>query len=376
MFGLGLVVTAAYWPWMWSPALTPKFAALSVFATALLLYRQQPIPFTRAHLFGCLLVAWAAASVLWSWVPLYSLNGLWLMVLLPAVCFCLGSQNHSLRPLFIGAGLGLSLSSAVAIGQLLGWIHWPSINIPSGLFLNKNFMAEAAALVLIWLIAERIWWLAALVAPALALAGARGALLALGIGLALELRRHPSWLMGGLLVADMVLFGMGMATHSSATTTERLDIWQESANSLGFLGSGIGSYGFMPHQIHADGFSLHAHNDYLELVYELGVVGAILGALFAWELRGPLNSARLVLIVFAVEACFAFPSHLPTTLAIAALAAGYAVRDRVVVRRVAAHRRNFGNPGLAGAGLQEGYGVADDGGAIHAAGLSVPGLCL
>ena len=371
MFGLGLAVTAAYWPWLWSPAMTPKWVALSVVASALLLYRQEPIPFTRAHLLGCVFIGWAALSVLWSPQPLYSLNGLWQIVLLPSICFCLGSQQRSLRPLFIGAGIGLAGSSAISIGQLAGWIDWPSINIPSGLFLNKNFMAEAAALVLIWLIAERVWWLAILVAPALALAGARGALLALGIGLALELRRHPSWLMGGLLAADMVLFGMGMATHSSATTAERLDIWQELANSLGFLGSGIGSYGFMPHSMQPDGALMHAHNDYLELVYELGAVGAALAALFAWELRGPLTSARLVLIVFAVEACFAFPSHLPATLAIAALVAGHAVRDRAVVRRVAAHRRNFGNPGLAGTGLSQGDDLARYGGTADAVGLQV-----
>jgi hypothetical protein len=348
---LGFLVSAAYWPWLWSPAMTPKWMALSILAPALLLYRQQPIPFTRAHLFGCLLIAWAAVSVLWSWVPLYSLNGLWLIAILPAICFCLGSQTASLRPLFIGAGLGLSLSAAVAVGQLAGWVHWPTINVPSGLFLNKNFMAEAAALVLIWLIAERVWWLAALVAPALVLADARGALLALGVGLALELWRRPSLLTGGLLAATTGLFINAMMTHSGATTVERFDIWQESVDNLGFLGTGIGSYGFMPHQLHADGWSLHAHNDYLELVYELGMIGLGLLALFMWELRGPLNSARLVLCCFAVEACFAFPSHLPTTLALAALAAGYAVRAGAVVRVQSHGRRDFGNPGVAGAGL-------------------------
>ena len=79
---------------------------------------------------------------------------------------------------------------------------------------------------------------------------------------------------------------------------------------------------------------MHAHNDYLELVYDLGLIG------LAWlpcSLRpvrtaqfGPVGPGRI-----AVEACFAFPSHLPATLAIAALAAGHAVRDRAVVRRVA-----------------------------------------
>jgi hypothetical protein len=350
MFALGLAVTAAYWPWLWSPAMVPKFAALSILAPALLLYRQQPIPFTRAHLAGAVLIGWAALSVIWSAVPLYSLNGLWLTVVLPAVCFCLGSQSPQLRPLFIGAGLGMAVSSAVAIGQLAGWVDWPTINIPSGLFLNKNFMAEAAALVLIWLIAERVWWLVPLVIPAIALADARGALLALGIGLALELWRRPSWLIAGLLVADMALFGMGIATHSAATTAERLDIWAESADDLGFFGTGIGSYGFMPHQVLADGRVMHAHNDALELLYELGMIGLGLAALFVWELRGALNSARLVLIVFAVEACFAFPSHLPATLAIAAVAAGHAVRNRALVRAVFARRRNFSNARLAGAG--------------------------
>jgi hypothetical protein len=347
---LGFLVTAAYWPWLWSPAMTPKWAVLSIVSCALLLYRNEPIPLTRAHLAGAVLLGWAVLSITWSWVPLYSLNALWLTGVLPAVCFCLGSQTRNLQPLFIGAGLGMAVSSAVAIGQLAGWIDWPTINIPSGLFLNKNFMAEAAALILIWLIAERIWWLAVPVMPAIALADARGALLALGIGLALELWRRPAWLIAGLLVADMALFGMGMATHSAATTTERLDIWAESIDDLGFLGSGIGSYGFMPHQLLADGHPMHAHNDALEILYELGMIGLGLAALFVWELRGPLNSARLVLTVFAVEACFAFPLHLPVTLFLAAVAAGHAIRNRAVVRRVATHRRNFGNPGLARAG--------------------------
>jgi hypothetical protein len=350
MFGLGLAVTSAYWPWLWSPAMSPKWIALSVLSCGLLLYRNERIPFTAAHLVGAALLGWAALSVTWSQVPLYSLNALWLTAILPAVCFCLGSQTPQLRPLFLGAGLGMAASSAVAIGQLAGWIDWQTINLPSGLFLNKNFMAEAAALVLIWLIAEQVWWLAVLVMPAIALANARGALLALGVGLALLWWRKRSPVTAGLLGVTVGLFIMATLNHTAATTTERLDIWADASDGIGMFGTGIGSYGFMSHLALPDGHAMHAHNDVLELVYELGMIGLGLGALFVWELRGPLNSARLVLIVFAVEACFAFPSHLPATMAIAALAAGHAVRDRVVVRRLASHRRNFGNPGLAGAG--------------------------
>ena len=130
-----------------------------------------------------------------------------------------------------------------------------------------------------------------------------------------------------------------------------MDIWAAASDGIGMFGSGVGSYGFISSQMLPDGHPMHAHNDYLELVYELGAIGALLGALFVWELRGPLNSSRLVLIAFAVEACFGFPTHLPVTVAVAALAAGYAVRGRAVVWRVAPRRRNLGNPRIAGAQL-------------------------
>ena len=351
MFVLGLLTTGAYWPWIWSPAMSPKFAALSCLAPGLLLWRAAPFSFTKAHLFGCGLILWAAATVLWSASPLYSLNALWLTTILPAICFCLGSQTPQLRPLFLGAGVGLALSSAVSIGQLAGWIDWPTINIPSGLFLNKNYMAEAAAMVLIWLVAERVWWLVPLIIPAIALTDARGALLALGVGLLLSFWQRPSLLTGGLLAGTVGLFVHAMLTHGAATMVERADIWTDATGGFGIFGNGIGSFGFDPHKWQPDGLPQHAHNDALELVWDLGLVGLGLVVLFVRELFGPLNPARLVLIVFAVEACFAFPSHLPATMALAALAAGHAVRGRIMVRRVVTHRRNFGNPGVAGAGL-------------------------
>ena len=296
MFGLGLAVIGG----LLAVAVVAGYGARNgrLFPSLPLPYcctGNEPIPLTRAHLLGCVLIGWAVLSVLWAPQPLYSLNGLWQVVILPAICFCLGSQNRSLRPLFIGAGIGLAVSSAISIGQLAGWIDWPSINTPSGLFLNKNFMAEAAALVLIWLIAERVWWLVVLVAPCVVLAGARGALLALAIGLGLLTARRLSRLTLGLLAAVAGLFIIGLwgpdpVDWPFATLGERWSIWVDTVHGIGLLGSGIGSYGFMPHPMQPDGTLMHAHNDYLELVYELGAIGAILGALFAWELRGPLNS--------------------------------------------------------------------------------------
>jgi hypothetical protein len=350
MLALGFLTAAAYWPGIFSPAVSPRWMVLSVMAPALLLWRQQPVSLTKAHWTGCALIFWAGCTVLWSVSPLDSINGLWQLCILPAVLFCLGSQQSSLRPLFIGAGLGLAVSSAIAVAQILGWDGLTTINTPAGLFLNRNFMAEAAALVLIWLIAERVWWLAILVMPAIALTDARGALLALGVGLYLLFLQRQSRLIGGLLAATVALFCHAMFVHGTASMVERGDIWTDATNSWSLFGNGIGTFGVMTHKMQLDGIPQHAHNDGLELLCDLGLVGAGLAILFVRQLVGPLNSARLVLIAFAVEGCFAFPSYLPTTLALAAVAAGAVVRDRVVVRGLARGGRSFGLTRVAAAG--------------------------
>ena len=377
MFALGLLVSASYWPVVFSPAMTPKWVALSVLAPALLLYRQEPIHWTRAHIAGLGLVLWAALAVLWSVAPLDSFNGLWLTAVLPAICFCLGSQTASLRPLFMGLSLGMAVSSAVAIGQVAGWLTLPELAGPSGLFLNRNFMAEAAVLVLVWLIAERVWWLVVPVMPAVALTEARGALLALGACLAVMLWKTRSPAIGCLLAATVALFCHAVLNHGSASMVERADIWSDAGSGIvasrGTLlfGHGIGTFGSVHHPEHADGVAQHAHNDILELVWDLGLVGLGLGALFVRQLFGPLNSSRLVLVAVAVEALFAFPLQLPVTLAVAALAAGHAVRDRAVVRHFARSGRNLGLSRFARNQLRQVHGAVDTGDAGYAAGSAV-----
>ena len=382
MFSLGLFTSAAYWPGIFSPAMVPKWIALSCLAPGLLLWRDQPLRLTKAHLFGSVLILWAACSVLWSIAPLDSLNGLWLTAILPAICFCLGSQTPSLRPLFIGLGCGMAVSSAVAIGQGAGWFVLPEVAGPSGLFINRNFMAEAAVLVLVWLIAERVWWLAVLVMPAVALVEARGALLALGACLAVLLWKTRSPVIGGLLAATVALFCYATFDRGTATMVERADIWTEASQGIvaspaGLIfGHGIGTFGSVLHPEHADGVAQHAHNDILELVWDLGLVGLGLGALFVRQLFGPLNSARLVLVAVAVEALFAFPLQLPVTLAVAALAAGYAVRDRAMVWGFARAGRDFSFPGIAANQLRQVHVAIDAGGAGYAAGPAVSSVRL
>ncbi len=356
MFGLGLLTTAAYWPGVFSPAMTPRWIALSLIAPALLLYRQQPVAVTRAHIAGLAFILWAALTTFWSAAPLDTLNALWQVAILGAIGFLLGSQTPSLRPFFIAAAIGMGVSGVVSVAQLAGWIDMPAINVPSGLFVNRIPMGEAAALVLIWLIAERLWWWTLLPLPALALSGARGAMLALGIGLVAMLWRRPSWLIGCLLAAAMALLGYGLLTHPTATMVERGNIWRETASGISLIGSGFGAFGGVAHALQLDNtVPQHAHNDALELLWETGLTGFCLVLIFMRQLMGPITPSRLVLIVFIIEGCFGFPLYLPATLCVAAVAAGHAVRDRAVVRRFARIGRTVGHPGRFGAKLRQGH---------------------
>ena len=367
MFSLGLFTTASYWPGIFSPAMTPRWIALSLIAPALLLYWQRPVMLTRAHIAGLAFILWAALTTFWSAAPLDTLNALWQVAILGAICFLLGSQSGSLRPFFIAAAVGMALSGAVSIAQLAGWIDMPAITMPSGLFTNRIPMGEAAAAVLIWLVVERMWWWALLPLPAYVLSDARGATLALAVGLGVLLWKRPAWLIGGLLLANLVLLAHGVSSHTTATMVERGAIWHETAGGISLLGNGFGAFGGVQHALQLDNTTpQHAHNDALELLWETGIIGFCLALIFMRQLFGPLNASRLVLIVFAVEGCFGFPAYLPATLCLVGVAAGHAVRDRAVVRGLARSRRDSGYSWRPRAKLRQGHVLANARRAGHA----------
>ena len=96
---------------------------------------------------------------------------------------------------------------------------------------------------LIWLIAERMWWWTLLPLPAFVLSDARGATLALAVGLGVLLWRRPSWLIGGLLLANLVLLAHGVSTHPTATMVEReRHLARNTAGGISLFGNGFGAF--------------------------------------------------------------------------------------------------------------------------------------
>lgn len=331
---LGFLVMTAYWPDISGAAVAPKWA---VMVGALVLVLMGPaIRFTTGHLTALLFAWWCTTSMLWAGYPLDGIDALGRMVLL-AGAFCLGAQLQSIRPVMIGSGLGLSVSSALAILQWYGITSIVDAPGPAGLFLNKNFLAEAAALVIVYAVASRIWWLVLAMLPAVVLPQARGAWLAIAVCAVIMLWQRSR--IATIIATALAIAFMGYAVLSVPlfSMTERMAIWQDTAANLSLFGYGIG--GFVENfPLIAKQFAMvtsrprQAHNEYLQVAFETGFVGlALMIPLLVTLLRGPATPVRLVLIAMLVEACFAFPFQMPATGFLGLLVAGHIAAGRISV---------------------------------------------
>ena len=104
------------------------------------------------------------------------------------------------------------------------------------------------------------------------------------------------------------------------------------------VGAGLGSYAVAFQRFQTPsllGFVEYAHNDYLQLLFETGLVGVVILILLAasaamagrrlWraydhkELRSPALACYFGALAFAIHACFDFPAHIPSIAIIATL---------------------------------------------------------
>lgn len=371
-YALGFLATSLYWPGIAGAASTPRWAIL--FATVPWMLCPPRLVVSAAHVAGMAFIGWAILTLAWGLSPLDGINDVAVLLLL-AACFCLGHQSDNLRPLIIGAALGLTVSSAVAVAQWNGvqLVRDNAVGIPGGLFVNGNFMAEAAALVLVGVVAERLWWLIPGLMPALLLPHARGAVLAVVIAMMAMFRSKIEVVvaLGGALVLGAAYTAM----HLDGQIADRLEMWDVTIRNLNTFGHGIGSfwvgYADLDPQNVITTSPTHPHNELLHIAFELGVVGVILALAFCATLIGPIDTPRLILIALAVEACFAFPTHTPATAFIGLVAAGHAVRNRYLLCNVAVRGRGTVAPRMVRPGLWPRARSYNDGGARHAVSASL-----
>lgn len=336
-------------PFLPSGATVPRWAILSVVA-AIALYRT-PITWP-----GMLLIAYLTGMAALGPVT-YEALYIWWHFLIIAVLFAY-FLTRDIRSVIIGAGLGLWVNSSVVIAQWgWGWEKIPQVIPNSGLFYNHNMGAEAAAITLAVAVGYRLWWLIPGIVPTLAF-GSRAPVVALGIAGGLALWRWSRFAammttLGGMLIAVAVMKAEGghRMVFFSPDLVQRIGVWMDTIPHLTVLGHGLGSFlvNYPLYQHHSIGLQLrfeNAHNDYLQVVYELGIGGlALIAVLLARTLAASPSPARYGMIVFLVEACFGFPLYEPVSAALAACCAARlfsdcrSLRDFVPARRSRICRR-------------------------------------
>jgi hypothetical protein len=259
------------------------------------------------------------------------------------ILYCYAERMVSLRNMTIGMGLGMAVNSVFVLGQFIwGWSWVPFITPYAGLYFQRNIGAETAALSLILLVGYRLWWLVPGCLPTLFF-GSRAAAVAVAVPLAMMLWRRSriiaaatfalltcaistAWLITNYFMAGRIV---PTATLFASDLVIRLHTWYDALHGLTLFGRGLGSFmiEFPRWQDYTSALQLrweNAHNDPLQIVFELGLGGVVLIALFAIRLSYAERVAEFyALIVVVVEGLFGFPLYQPVTGAVAALCAGW-----------------------------------------------------
>jgi hypothetical protein len=316
---LGLFLALASVPGYTSAAIPAGWAALSL---TLPIAAWRPGVPTWAHAAMGLFLFYVFASISWSLEPLDGLYRLWQFSLIGGA-FWLGTVREP-RPIIIGLTLGYILSTCLAFGQYLGYDfvlrHDP--NTYPGLHFLGAFSGAIGALLLVALASERLWLLAATCLPGIYLSDSRGAIFAALIGIAAVWIRRP------ILIALAAAIAISyVLLHTLQSDVERRLIWQASAVLLRPFGWGSGSYVDLFVQSTRMVQAEHAHNDFLQLLFEFGI-GAF-PFLAIW--MGLILQSRArhwpVIASFTCLSIFFFPLYTPLCAVVFALCAGASVRD-------------------------------------------------
>lgn len=347
MSALMLAIPLAFWPSFMDPANGPKWMLLSIAVPALFVFHRRQMR-THAHTWAILWFAWAALTLFWTPSVLDGLHALWKLGIL-LVLFALGTglSSDQINRCLAAFAIGIGLNGILALAQVYGFNLIPQVSPPSGLFANKNYLAEAGVMALACLPFIRPRWLAATLAGPVAMAAfipkSRGAILAAGVLLFVAIwQRSRYWAIFTAVAAlNIALWWTDWRPAEylagDFSVQQRFGLWRETVAALTWFGHGIGSYWAAFQSFGAAvplttfSFTIGPdtpHNDMLLLLSDLGVGAVFPLAMAVCVWRSSHEQARYPLLAFAVCGLVAFPLLNPGTAAFTALIAGCAVGAR------------------------------------------------
>ena len=337
---LGLVafiLSVLVWPPIPAFATAPRWALLSIAVPAMI--SVLSIGMTAAHWVGLAFLGYAAISLLWTPVLIDGIAGLWQMALL-AGAFCIGAEARSLDWFYRGLALGVGVSAVIALFQNQGMSPVFETATPGGLFANRNFLAETAAMVFAGTIGTPLLAIGAVIA--LACTQSLGALGGASLAFVLWLLRR-SIVLGLLLGAIGVAGLVALLPQHGTGAAHRQALMNDAYDGLTLFGNGVGSYhvasaAHSDHQQAIGSREFHVHSDALELVFEYGIVSGLLFIIVGMGFAAGQEREQLVLAAFLFEGLVGFPVFMPTTGFIAAVVAGHLCAGRHPLRAGVADR--------------------------------------
>lgn len=223
--------------------------------------------------------------------------------------YYLGTRLEDAKPIWVGVAIGVSITGCIAMLQWMGWDstwivqHAP----PSGLFNNRNLLAEAGVVAALIAVYYRSWWALPGVFWASCLPMSRNALGAFALSYLLFQSPWRSAFKGWrmvclILIAFALVFGIG-----GGGLDARLAIWQYAIDGMTWHGNGLGSFfETMP----ADAF---AHNEFIQMWFEWGIFSIPIFVMFANALRKEPSLEQSIVACVLLLSMFAFPLHMPFT---------------------------------------------------------------
>lgn len=336
----GFLLMVFYIPGILDAATEPRWILIFVTMAIIVCFRYIT-RITVGHFLGMLILSYAALSMTWS-LSGYDATLAMARLLTLALVFCVGAETTDIRPLLKGLAAGASVNSAIVLVQW-GWPHSlqhliAENNSPAGLFIQGNCLPEATALIVVGLLGYRLWWYIPGTLPALLMQGSRGALGSLALcGLV--------WLWGktrlGALILGLAMGLVGLSMVGSGahhnSFEQRAAMWDATVRGITIVGNGIGSF-YSTFPLQHPRINLvqhrpdHAHNDMMELTYELGVGIIFVVVFLAFAFAGTLRSERAILLTFVLEGITGFPLYFPATAFLALFCAGRLCGERIAVR--------------------------------------------
>jgi O-antigen ligase len=326
------LATMAWWPGLIAGHL-PKWMVLYAFCLALPFLKFQWDAVTASVL---LFLGWLCLSVLWSEDQRQSLHQLHKILPL-AACFFAG-RVYGLKPVIRVAGL--CVAGVLVFELTFGWF---------GSFGNENFATEYVVLLLPllwfgsnsehrWVRIAHLALLGASIAYLMYLPSRIEFIAFYGLFLWLLWTHVRSAAVFAAAVPVVTLFVVPEAWDVvSGSALARLELWWNTGHMVlehPLLGQGFGSFNYHYPRFGAEHLALFdrvevqighhagaAHNDYLQLWAETGLVGLGLAGLCLWVIFSR-SVPSVILILGAVMCAIGFPAQMPVTGALLAYALG------------------------------------------------------